>query len=82
MQVLSLIWGIFALVGMLVAFMPLFGALNWINIPFAIIGIMISSAALGRSREEPKGMSIAGLVCCTLAVLVGMIRLVMGVGMV
>lgn len=82
MQVLSLIWGILALVGMLVAFMPLFGALNWINIPFAIIGVMISSAALGRSREEPKGMSIAGLVCCTLAVLVGMIRLVMGVGMV
>lgn len=82
MQVLSLIWGILALVGMLVAFMPLFGALNWINIPFAIIGVMISSAALGRSREESKGMSIAGLVCCTLAVLVGMIRLVMGVGMV
>jgi hypothetical protein len=33
MQVLSLIWGILALMGMLIAFMPLFVALNWINIP-------------------------------------------------
>lgn len=82
MQILSLIWGILALMGMLIGFIPLLGALNWINIPFAIIGVMISSAALGRAREEPKGMSIAGLVCCMLAVLVGIIRLVLGVGMV
>ena len=80
MQVLSLIWGVLTLLGMLIEFLPRFGAIDWINMPFAIIGVMISSAALGRSREEPKGMSIAGLVCCTLAVLVGMIRLTLGVG--
>ena len=79
MQVLSLIWGVFALLGTLMEFLPRLGAFDWITMPFAIIGVMISSAALGRSREEPKGMSMAGLVCCTLAVLAGMGRLVLGV---
>ena len=80
MQILSLIWGVLALLGMFMEFMPRFGPLDWINMPFAIIGVMISSAALGRSREEPKVMSIAGLVWCTVAVLVGMIRLALGAG--
>lgn len=80
MQALSLVWGILALIGMLIGFAPLFEALNWLNIPFATMGVLISSAALGRSREERKGMSVAGLVCCTIAVLVGIIRFVLGLG--
>lgn len=80
MQALSLTWGIVALFGMLIGLMPLFGALNWLNIPFAVVGVLISSAALGRARDEGKGMSIAGLVCCTIAVLVGILRLVVGLG--
>jgi hypothetical protein len=80
MQVFSLIWGILALLGLLIGFVPPWGALNWVNIPFAIIGVMISSAALGRSRDEPKAMSIAGLACCMIAVIVGIFRLVVGAG--
>ena len=80
MQTLSLIWGILAIVGMIVAFFPCLGSLNWLNIPFAGIGIIISGIALGTAGEAPRSSSIAGLVCCLIAVLFGFIRLVMGGG--
>ena len=43
MQTVSLIWGILALVGMLVGFVPFYGALNWLLIPFAGIGAIVSA---------------------------------------
>lgn len=82
MQVLSLIWGILAILGMVVGFIPCLGALNWLNIPFSSIGIIISSIALGTAGEKPKGSSIAGLVCCAIAVFFGIIRLILGGGVV
>ncbi len=80
MQVLSLAWGILAIVGMIVGFFPCLGALNWINVPFSGIGIIISGIALGTAGNRPKGSSVAGLVCCCVAVLFGIIRLVLGGG--
>jgi hypothetical protein len=53
MQVLSLIWGILAIVGMVVGFFPCLGALNWINIPFSGLGIIISGIALGTAGDNP-----------------------------
>jgi hypothetical protein len=46
MQVLSVVWGILALCGMFVAFFPCLGSLNWINIPFSFVGLIISIVAL------------------------------------
>ncbi len=82
MQVLSLIWGILAILGMLVGFVPCLGALNWINIPFAGIGIVISGVAFGTAGHAPKGSSVAGLVCCIIALFFGLIRLVLGGGLI
>jgi len=82
MQVFSLIWGIFAILGMIIGFIPCLGALNWINIPFSGIGIIISAIALGTAGNAPKGSSIAGLVCCITAILFGIIRLILGGGVV
>lgn len=82
MQVLSLIWGIVAILGMFVGFFPCLGALNWLNIPFAALGIIVSAVALGTAGEEPKGASIAGILCCGFAVLIGLVRLVVGGGVV
>lgn len=81
MQVLSLIWGILAILGMLVGFFPFLGSLNWLNIPFSGIGIIISSIALGTAGDKPKGSSIAGLVCCIVALFFGIIRLNQGWGL-
>jgi len=70
MKTFGLILGILAALGMLLAFIPLLGWLNWINIPFAIIGLIIS--AIGNSK--------GGMVLCGMAVLFGIIRLILGAG--
>ena len=82
MQVLSLVWGILAALGMIVGFFPCLGALNWINIPFAGIGIIISGIALGTAGDAPKGYSTAGIICCGVAFFFGIIRLILGGGVV
>ncbi len=70
MKTLGLILGVIAAIGMLIAFIPLFGWLNWINIPIAIIGLIIS--AVGKSN--------GGMVLCGIAVMFGIIRLILGGG--
>jgi len=83
MQILSLIWGILSLLGAFVAFMPCLGSLNWINIPFSGIGLIISIvAAVTGDTSEPKGKAIAGIILCGLAILIGAIRLIVGFGVV
>jgi hypothetical protein len=70
MKAIGLILGILSAVGMLFAFIPLLGWLNWINIPFAIAGLIISVIA------KSKG----GIILCAVAVIFGMIRLSLGGG--
>jgi hypothetical protein len=83
MKTASLVFGILVLVLMLVGFVPCFGALNWINIPIAGIGLIISIVALVQSKNgEEKGKVIAGLILCSIALIFGLIRLLMGGGIV
>jgi len=81
-QVLCLVWGILALLGMFVAFFPCLGALNWINIPFSVIGLILSIVTVATSRDPRKGPAIAGLVMCTVAVFLGTLRLILGGGVI
>lgn len=80
MQVLSLLWGILAMVGMVVGFFPCLGSLNWLNIPFAGVGIIVSGIALGTAGNQSKSTAAAGLVCCIVALFFGIIRLALGGG--
>lgn len=80
MQVVSLVWGILAFLGMVVGFLPCLGWINWVNIPFAAIGLIISVAALAGARAGNNGSGIAGLVCNGIAVIIGVLRLVLGGG--
>ena len=83
MQSVSLIWGLFSLFGMLIGFVPFFGALNWLLIPFAVIGTIVSAIALGMAPAEAGlGKGIAGLISCGIAAIFGFIRLVVGFGIV
>jgi hypothetical protein len=77
---LSLAWGILALVGVLVAFTPFFGALNWLLIPFAVVGAVLSAIVTGMAPQGQRGISTAGLICCGVAVLFGLVRLIAGLG--
>ncbi|MDW8131063.1 MAG: hypothetical protein RMI94_10980 [Bryobacterales bacterium] len=80
MQVLCLVWGILAVLGMFVAFFPCLGALNWINIPFSLAGLVLSIVTVATSHEVRKGPAVAGLVLCAMAVVLGVIRLALGGG--
>jgi hypothetical protein len=80
MQTLSLVWGILAIIGMLVGFIPCLGALNWLNIPFAGLGLIVSAIALSSSDRDTKSSAVAGLTCCIIALFFGIFRLVLGGG--
>lgn len=82
MLITSLIWGILSAIGLFVGFLPCFGSLNWINIPFSFIGLIFSIIAIVTTKEDKKGMAIAGIVCCSAGVLIGIIRLIAGGGFV
>ena len=79
MQVLSLIWGILAIVGMFIALLPFLGWMNWGNIPFAIAGLVASIVATATAKGS-NGMGIVGIVLCSIAILWGAIRLKAGGG--
>ena len=80
MQALSLAWGILAVGGMLVGFIPCFGWLNWLNIPFAIAGFIFSVIAHLAGRGPARQNSLVGIILCVLAILLGSKRLVAGFG--
>ena len=78
LSIFSLIWGILAILGMAVGIIPFLGALNYLNIPFAVIGLLFSILVLALSSK--KELAIVGCVLCAVAIFIGAIRLVLGFG--
>jgi thiamine transporter ThiT len=72
MKLLGTLFGIFAILGMLLGFIPLLGWFNWINIPLAVIGLILS--ALFGSKT--------GMTLCIVAIFFGLFRLVIGFGVI
>jgi hypothetical protein len=80
MSVLSLIWGILAIIGFMVAFLPCLGSLNWLNVPFSAAGLIFSIIALSKEPPHARGGATAGLILCAIAVIIGIARLWLGGG--
>lgn len=80
MKTASLVMGILSIFGMLIGFIPCLGALNWINIPFSVIGLIISIIAYTSVDDKPKTNATAGIIMCGIAVLFGVVRLALGGG--
>ena len=79
MGTIALVWGVLAVIGMFVAFFPCLGALNWLNIPFALLGGIVSALAIvADSGGRSKGL--VGLALCLVAVAFGVLRLILGGG--
>lgn len=78
MQLLALIWGILSIVGFGIAFLPCLGSLNYLNIPFAIVGLIISIVAASNAPLGQRGSAVAGIVLNGIAVAFGAVRLVAG----
>jgi hypothetical protein len=72
MKSIGRLFGIISLITMIIGLIPLFGWLNWIGIPLAILGLILS--VLGKSN--------GGMVICAVAIIVGLIRLFIGGGVV
>ncbi len=79
MNTLSLIWGILSVLTLAIGFFPCLGALNWFGIPFSFVGAIISIVAYFKS-DEGKGKPLVGIIGCSIGVVFGVIRLVMGGG--
>jgi hypothetical protein len=73
MAITSLILGILSVSGVCVSFVPLLNLLNCITLPVALLGAIFGVVDLLRKRgsDQPKGVAIAGLVLCGLALLIG-----------
>ena len=61
MQMLSLVWGMLSMVGLGIAFLPCLGSLNWLNIPFAIVGLIISIVAASNAPMGQRGTAACGV---------------------
>ncbi len=81
MQIISLVWGIIALCGFLLGMIPCLGWFNWLNIPFAVIGLVISIAANSRAQPGRGSAAKAGIALNAVAIVIGLWRLQMGFGL-
>lgn len=79
MKTASLVLGVVVILGMMLAFLPLLGWMNWGVIPIAIIGLVVGIIATATAKEK-KGTAIAGILLCAIAVLGCSVRLIIGGG--
>jgi hypothetical protein len=82
MGVISLVWGIFAMLWMVVALVPLLGWGNWFLIPFAAIGAVIAAIGLLLTRSGRRSRAKAGLLLNGIVIVVGIVRLGLGGGVI
>ncbi len=82
MGLLSLLWGIFALLWMLLAFIPLLGWGNWFMIPFAVVGAIIAAIGIAITAPDKRGRAKTGLILNVVAIAVGSARLLLGGGLI
>jgi hypothetical protein len=80
MGLISVVWGIVAMLWMLLALVPLLGWGNWFLIPFAVVGVIIAALGVLFSRSGPRGRTKTGLVLNVLVILVAIVRLHLGGG--
>ncbi|MGO4551046.1 hypothetical protein AB4059_08080 [Lysobacter sp. 2RAF19] len=80
MGLISLVWGIFALLFMCIALIPLIGIANWLVIPFAAVGAVIGAIGVMLSGKGGNGRAKAGLILNGIVIVVAVIRLHLGGG--
>ena len=67
----SILIGIVTLIGVVIAFIPLLGWLNWFVLPIAVVGL-----ALGAASSSNAGRNL-----CIVVVVIGVLRLMLGGGL-
>ncbi|KGQ19097.1 putative membrane protein [Lysobacter dokdonensis DS-58] len=82
MGLISLVWGIVAMVFMCIALIPLLGIANWLVIPFAAVGAVIGAIGVMLSGSGKNGRAKAGLVLNGIVIVVAVARLHLGGGII
>jgi len=82
MGLVSVIWGIFAMLWMLLALVPLLGWGNWFVIPFAAVGAIIAAIAMVFTAPANRGRAKTGLLLNGIVIVVAVIRLHLGGGII
>lgn len=82
MGLISLLWGIFAMIWMVIALIPFLGWGNWFLIPFAAVGAIIAAIGIAVSSPGERGRAKTGLVLNGLVIVVAVARLVLGGGII
>lgn len=82
MRIAGLLLGILSLIGMLVAFIPCLGWLNWLNIPFAVVGLIVSLIAYNDVNVQPNNQPKTCIILCVIAIVLGGFRLAVGGGII
>lgn len=82
MGLISLLWGIFAMLWMMLALLPLLGWGNWFVIPFAAVGVIIAALGIAFSAPGRRGRAKTGLVLNGLVIVVAVVRLNLGGGII
>ena len=81
MGLISVLWGIFAMLWMLLALVPLLGWGNWFVIPFAAVGAIIAAIAMVFTAPANRGRAKTGLLLNGIVIAVAVIRLHLGGGL-
>ncbi len=82
MGLISLLWGIVAMLWMVFALVPLLGITNWLLIPFAALGAVIAALGIAFTSREKRGRAKAGLVLNGIVIVVAIVRLNLGFGVI
>jgi hypothetical protein len=80
MSILGFIIGVLTGIGSTLSVIPLLGWLNWLNIPVAILGLIL--CIIGVSKGKNKGLGTAGIIINAIIIVFGIIRLVTGGGII
>ena len=75
MGLLSLLWGIVAMIWMVFALVPLISLSNWLLIPFAALGAIIAALGILFTRSGKRGRAKTGLVLNAIVIVVAIARL-------
>lgn len=80
MGLISVLWGIVAMIWMVLALIPFLGWGNWFLIPFAAVGAIIAAIGVLFTRSGNRGRAKTGLVLNGIVIVVGIFRLMLGGG--
>ena len=82
MGLISVLWGVVAMIWMVFALIPVIGITNWLLIPFAAIGAIIAAIGIAITSREKRGRAKAGLVLNGIVIIVAIWRLGLGGGII